>query len=362
MLSSPATHDEATPPVFRDDDERWEAVRRRDAGADGQFVFSVRTTGVYCRPSCPSRRARRENVAFHASTQEAEAAGFRPCKRCCPNGAGGGKRHVAAVTRACRMIQAREEPPDLATLARVAGMSRYHFHRVFRAVAGVTPKAYAQAHRTRRLREELEQNEVIADTVYAAGFHSTHGFYTHAKKRLGMTPTARRNRGEGTVIRFAVGESSLGAVLVAATERGICAIRFGDAPGSLVQDFQEDFSRARLIGGDEEFERLIAVVVGLVEAPGKGADLPLDVRGTAFQEQVWRALQRIPAGSTATYGEIAATIGRPGAARAVARACASNNLAVAIPCHRVVRSDGAVSGYRWGVERKRVLLEREGAL
>ena len=360
-MASVATTMDRAPPSFATDDARWQAVKRRDGTADGVFYYSVLTTGVYCRPSCASRLARRDNVAFHATCQAAEAAGFRPCKRCRPDEASIAERHAAVVADACRVIEEAEDPPDLDALARAVGMSRFHFHRVFKAVTGVTPKAYADAHRAERLRDELAQCATVTEAIYGAGFNSPGRFYAASPDLLGMTPTEFRSGGNGTSIRFAVGACSLGSILVAATGKGVCAILLGDDPDVLVRDLQERFPKAHLIGADHEFERLVAAVVGFVEAPAQGLALPLDLRGTAFQQRVWQALRRIPSGSTASYAEIAQRIGRPKAVRAVAQACAANAIAVAIPCHRVVRTDGAPSGYRWGVDRKRALLEREKA-
>jgi AraC family transcriptional regulator of adaptative response/methylated-DNA-[protein]-cysteine methyltransferase len=354
-----ATRKELAASLFSNDEGRWAAVVRRDRGAEGVFYYSVRTTGVYCRPSCAARLARRENVRFHSSCEEAEAAGFRPCKRCRPNEAGLTEQRAAIVAKACRLIETAEEMPNLEALAESAGMSRFHFHRVFKSVTGVTPKAYAAAHRARRMREELPRRSTVTEAIYGAGFNSNGRFYATSSEVLGMTPTNFRAGGTGASIRFAVGECSLGSILVAATDKGVCAILLGDAPEALVREFEDRFPRATLIGGDQGFERWVAKVVGFVEAPALGLDLPLDVRGTAFQQRVWRALREIPAGSTASYTEVARRIGAPKAVRAVAHACASNAIAVAIPCHRVVRNDGALSGYRWGVERKRALLERE---
>ncbi|MFA5600286.1 MAG: bifunctional DNA-binding transcriptional regulator/O6-methylguanine-DNA methyltransferase Ada, partial [Phenylobacterium sp.] len=340
---------------------RWAAVLARDPAADGEFVYSVRTTGLYCRPSCAARRARRENIAFHETCAEAEAAGFRPCRRCRPNEPSRAERDAAVVTAACRRIEAAEEVPTLAELARGAGLSPHHFHRLFKAATGVTPRAYAAARRDGRLREELSGETKVTTAIYEAGFGSSSRVYERAGQVLGMTPRRYRRGGETEQIRFAVGECSLGSVLVAATDKGVCAILLGDDPDRLVRDLQDRFSRAELVGGDEGFEQLVAKVVGLVERPALGLALPLDVRGTAFQRRVWEALQAVRAGETATYSEIAARIGAPSAVRAVAQACAANNLAVAIPCHRVVRSDGALSGYAWGVERRQALLRREAA-
>jgi AraC family transcriptional regulator of adaptative response/methylated-DNA-[protein]-cysteine methyltransferase len=344
-----------------ENDSRWEALLSRDPESAADFYYGVRTTGVYCRPTCPSRRPRRDNVEFFATHDDAEQAGFRPCKRCKPEQAALPERHAAMVAEACRLIETSEQAPDLKTLARKVGLSAYHFHRVFKAATGLTPKAYATAHRTRRVRNELGNSNTVTDAIYNSGYNSNARFYESAGDMLGMTPGAFRAGGAETEIRFAVGECSLGSILVAKSALGVCAILLGDDPDALARDLQDQFPNANLSGGDAQFEELVARIVGFVEAPGLGLDLPLDVRGTAFQQRVWQALRSIPAGATASYSEIAKRIGSPGAARAVAQACASNRLAVAIPCHRVVRNDGAISGYRWGVERKRDLLEREKA-
>jgi AraC family transcriptional regulator of adaptative response/methylated-DNA-[protein]-cysteine methyltransferase len=340
-------------------DPRWAAVVARDHAADGRFFYSVRTTGVYCRPSCAARLANPKNVRFHASTTDAEAAGFRPCKRCKPDQPPLEEQHAARVAAACRAIETAETMQPLASLAEGAGLSPHHFHRVFKAITGVTPRDYAAAHRAKRVRESLVEAERVTDAIYDAGFGSGSRFYEHADAILGMTPTRYRDGGHDAVIRFALGETSLGPILVAASEKGVCAILMGDDPNELLRDLQDRFRKARLIGADPEFETTVAKVVGLVEAPRLGLDLPLDVRGTAFQQRVWRALTELPVGSTASYADVARAIGQPKAVRAVAQACGANALAVAIPCHRVVRNDGALSGYRWGVERKRVLLDRE---
>ena len=343
-------------------DPRWQAVATRDRAADGKFFYSVRTTGVYCRPSCAARQARPENVAFHATREDAERAGFRPCKRCKPDQAPLAEQHAAKVAEICRLIESAEEIPSLDALAAKAGLSPHHFHRVFKSVTGVTPKAYASAHRAKRVRDELARPDTsVTAAIYGAGFNSSGRFYETSGQVLGMKPTDFRAGGKNTEIRFAIGECSLGSILVAKSERGVCAIMLGDDPEALARDLQDRFPQARLIGGDAEFEAMVAKVVGFVEAPGLGLDLPLDVRGTAFQQRVWQALRDIPAGATASYAEIAEKIGAPKSVRAVAQACSANRLAVAIPCHRVVRQDGALSGYRWGVERKRALLARENA-
>lgn len=340
-------------------DRRWEAVMARDASADGTFVYSVRTTGVYCRPSCPSRRARPENVRFHAGGREAAAAGFRPCRRCRPDRPSLLEQHTARVTEACRTIESAARTPTLEELAADAGLSPFHFHRIFRSVTGVTPRAYARAHRAERMRSALAAERTVTRAIYESGYASNGRFYADSRQVLGMTPTDFRAGGSDVEIRFAVGECSLGSILVARSRDGVCAILMGDDPDQLARQLQERFPRAELVGGDADFERLVAAVVGFVERPGLGLDLPLDVRGTAFQQRVWQALRAIPAGETVSYADIARRIGAPRSARAVAHACASNLLAVAIPCHRVVKRDGGISGYRWGVERKRALLARE---
>jgi AraC family transcriptional regulator of adaptative response/methylated-DNA-[protein]-cysteine methyltransferase len=347
---------------FVTDEERWQAVIDRNRAADGAFFFSVRTTGVYCRPSCGARLPRRENVAFHASPADAEAAGFRACLRCKPNLDKCQDAQAKAVARACRAIEEAEEPPNLDALAKLAGQSPSHFHRVFKSATGVTPKAYADAHRGKRVRDALKRSNTVTEAIYSAGFNSNGRFYAASDDLLGMTPTGFREGGAGATIRFALGECSLGAILVAATDKGICAITLGDDTDKLVRAFQDDFPNAQLVGGDAEFERVVAAAVGLVEGSQREFELPLDVRGTAFQQRVWQALRDIPAGKTASYREIAAKIGSPDSVRAVASACASNRIAVAIPCHRVVRTDGSLSGYRWGVERKRALLQREAEI
>jgi len=340
-------------------DPRWPAVVARDPTADGTFVYSVKSTGVYCRPSCAARTPRPENVRFHATCSEAERAGFRPCKRCKPDQPSLIEKHSAKVVEICRLIDEADDVPGLDELARRAGLSTFHFHRVFKAMTGLTPKAYAAAQRARRVRAGLDQGGTVTEAIFRAGYNSGGRFYEKSNAMLGMTPSSYRAGGANTAIRFAIGECSLGAILVAASERGVCAILMGDDPAALARDLQDRFPRAELIGDDKGFEEVVAKVVGFVEVPGIGLDLPLDVRGTAFQQRVWQALRQIPAGSTLSYTELAKRIGSPKSVRAVAQACAANAIAVAIPCHRVVRNDGTLSGYRWGVERKRALLEKE---
>jgi AraC family transcriptional regulator, regulatory protein of adaptative response / methylated-DNA-[protein]-cysteine methyltransferase len=342
-------------------DPRWAAVVSRDRRMDGAFFYSVTTTGVYCRPSCPARRPNPKNVRFHRTGAEAERAGFRPCRRCRPERPPLEQTHAATVAEICRAIESAGTTPSLAALAKRAGLSPYHFHRVFKSVTGLTPRAYAAAHRAKRVQDELKKrSKTVTEAIYDAGFNSGGRFYEAADQLLGMTPTDYRAGGADTRIRFAVGECSLGSILVAQSAKGVCAILLGDDPEALVKDLEDRFPRAELVGGDAAFERVVASVVGFVEAPALGLSLPLDVQGTAFQQRVWQALREIPAGSTASYADIAARIGAPNGARAVAQACGANPLAVAIPCHRVVRNDGALSGYRWGIDRKRTLLDREG--
>lgn len=340
-------------------DPRWAAVRSRDRTADGTFFYSVRTTGIYCRPSCAARLANPANVRFHPTAAAAEQAGFRACRRCRPGQPPRHERQAATVARACRLIEDADGMPLLADLARSAGLSPFHFHRVFKAATGLTPRGYAAARRAARVRDALGSRGTVTEAIYDAGFNSGSRFYEKAAGMLGMTPSAWKAGGADTELRFAVGECSLGSILVASSARGVCAVLLGDDPDTLVRDLQDRFPNAGLAGGDPAFEATVAQVVGLVEAPRLGHDLPLDVRGTAFQQRVWQALRDIPPGATASYAAIAGRIGQPGAARAVAAACAANPIAVAIPCHRVVRTDGALSGYRWGAERKRTLLARE---
>jgi len=346
--------------AFATPEQRWAAVQARDAAADGHFVYAVKTTGVYCRPSASARLPRRENVEFFADEAAAQAAGYRASKRAAGDQTSLAIQRAALVAQACRLIETAPLPPSLDALVTVAGMSSFHFHRVFKAATGLTPKAYVNAHRATRLRDELNAADgTITTAIYEAGFGSNSRFYETSTALLGMRPRQYREGGLDAQIRFAVGQCSLGAILVAQSQRGICAILIDDDPDMLVRHLQDQFPKAQLIGCDRDFEQLVAQVVGFIEAPALGLQLPLDVRGTAFQERVWQALRDIPPGMTVSYAELAERIGAPTAARAVARACAANCIAVAIPCHRVVRRDGDISGYRWGVERKRELLRRE---
>ncbi|OLE32485.1 MAG: bifunctional transcriptional activator/DNA repair enzyme protein Ada [Alphaproteobacteria bacterium 13_1_20CM_3_64_12] len=315
----------------------WAAVLAHDAAQDGRFFYSVKTTGVYCRPGCASRQPHRKNVAFHETTAAAEAAGFRPCKRCRPNEGSQADRHIAAIGRACALIRASDELPSLAELAGAAGISRFHFHRVFKQITGATPREWGKAHR----------------------FGASSRAYEAAPNGLGMTPATRRRGGKGETIRFTIVSTWLGWAMVAATERGICMTALGDNRASLETELRRRFPAAQLQPADAALSGWAERVVRYITRPGDTLDLPLDIRGTAFQARVWRALQKIPPGRTATYSDIAAALGQPRAVRAVAQACASNKLAVVVPCHRVVRRDGDLAGYRWGVERKRALLAKE---
>ena len=358
MSSTPA--ELRNSPLSVADDPRWARIVARDKTADGQLWYSVSTTGVYCRPSCPSRLPNPKNVKLHDSLESAKATGFRPCRRCHPDGLSIEAENVALAAKACRIIEESEEEPSLDELAQAVGRSPSYFHRMFKAATGVTPKDYAAAHRAAKVRQGLASGSSVTEAIYDAGFNSSGRFYEKSTDMLGMSPSQYRAGGANEEIKFAVGQTSfLGAILVASTTKGVAAILLGDDPEDLVRNLQDCFPKARLIGADSAYEALVAQVVGFVEAPRIGLDLPLDVRGTAFQERVWKALQEVPVGTTVSYAGIARRIGAPKSVRAVAGACAANKLAVAIPCHRVVRNDGALSGYAWGVDRKRALLDRE---
>jgi AraC family transcriptional regulator of adaptative response/methylated-DNA-[protein]-cysteine methyltransferase len=348
-----------------DDDSAWIAVTARDRRADGTFWFAVKTTGVYCSPSCGARTPNRRNVTFFASPGAARAAGYRACRRCRPDETPDQRVAVQAVTTAVRAIEAAvaagEKPPGLDCLARRAGYSPYHFHRLFRAETGVTPREFAAGLKATRAKAALGEEPRITDAIYAAGYSSPSRFYAAAGERLGMTPGAAQRGAAGEDIRYVIGQSTLGRVLVAATQRGVCAVLLGDDSADLLADLRRRFPKATLSEGGDAGRARLDDVVAAIETPGGNPHLPLDIRGTAFQEQVWQALRRIPPGSTATYAEIAAALGRPSAARAVAQACAANPAAVIVPCHRVLRAGGGLSGYRWGVGRKAELLRREAA-
>lgn len=342
-----------------DPDARWTAVLARDRASDGSFFYSVRSTGIFCRPSCPARRPKRSNVAFHDTAEEARGAGFRPCLRCRPELDAAPDSPDERIAVLCRIIEQAEAPPTLASLAARVGLSPFHLQRRFKAATGLSPRQYAEACRAGRLRRELAHGKSVTDAIHAAGFGSSSRFYERSDQMLGMTPTAYRKGGEKQTIRFASGLSTLGIVLVATGERGVCAILIGDSPDALQSDLAGRFPRARLEPGDAAFQATVAAAIALVDDPSRPCGLALDLRGTAFQQRVWQALREIPTGATATYTEIAARIGAPRAVRAVAAACAANPLAVAVPCHRVLRSDGGLAGYRWGLARKQALLDRE---
>ncbi|RZN33201.1 bifunctional DNA-binding transcriptional regulator/O6-methylguanine-DNA methyltransferase Ada [Bradyrhizobium sp. Leo121] len=358
MTATPARTPKSTPTSVGDD-PRWARIVARDKTADGHLWYSVATTGVYCRPSCPSRVPNPRNVQLHDSLESARATGFRPCQRCNPEGLSTEAENAALVAKVCRIIEESEEEPSLEQLAAAIGRSPSYFHRVFKATTGLTPKEYAAGHRAGKVRRGLASGNSVTEAIYDAGFNSSGRFYEKSTDMLGMTPSQYRAGGTNEEIKFAVGQTSLGAILVASSTKGVAAILLGDDPDELVRNLQDRFPKAHLIGGDHDYEALVARVVGFVEAPAIGLNLPVDVRGTAFQQRVWRALQEIPVGEAVSYAEIAQRIGSPKAVRAVAGACAANKLAIAIPCHRVVRKDGSLSGYAWGIERKRALLDRE---
>lgn len=346
-------------PIIADTDaRRWQAVCDRDANADGQFVFAVLTTGICCRPSCRSRRALRENVRFYPDVEAAVADGFRPCKRCQPDNIDPQQQKVDKVARACRLLE-QDAPVTLETLAQALAVSQFHFHRLFKSVTGMTPKAWQQAWRARRLREALGQGEKITPAVMAAGFPDGSSYYRQADAALGMTASQFRRGGEDIDIVYTLGDCAVGRCLVAESERGVCAVLPGEADGPLLDELVRLFPKARLIPGDAYFHQRVAQVFAHLDDHRQAIDLPLDIRGTAFQQRVWLALREIPAGETRSYRQVAQRIGQPRAVRAVAGACAANKLAIVIPCHRVVREGGALSGYRWGTARKAQLLMRE---
>lgn len=335
-----------------DQDSAWAAVMARDRRADGRFVTGVLTTGIYCRPSCAARHPRRENVRFFTTGAEARDAGLRPCLRCKPDEL---SREAAAIERALALLTQSEEPPSLGRLAEVAGYSPQHFHRLFTRAIGVTPASYARAERARRLEASLDSNGRITDAIYDSGYSGPGRFYADARQRLGMTPSAWRDGGRGETIRWTIAETSLGPMFLAVTGKGICRLSFDEDESSL----RLRFPNARIERGGEEMASLAAQAVAAVEAPERPHDIPLDVRGTAFQEAVWRELSRIPPGESLSYAALAARAGKPGAARAAGTACGSNHIAVLIPCHRARRGDGSAGGYAYGLERKAALLERE---
>ncbi|MEH6566026.1 MAG: bifunctional DNA-binding transcriptional regulator/O6-methylguanine-DNA methyltransferase Ada [Halopseudomonas sp.] len=343
------------------DELRWQAVQRRDPAADGHFFYAVLSTGVYCRPSCASRPARRDNLRFFVSPETAEQAGYRPCKRCHPRDASAQTRQRLKVAELCRVMEQTEQVPTLQQLADLAGLSPHYLHRLFKRTLGITPKAYANALRQRRLAANLDRQHTVTQAACAAGFSSGSRLHASAQAMLGMTPSAYRSGGNNQQIRYALAPCSLGLVLAAFSSRGACAILLGDDAETLQADLGRRFPKARCLHAAEELNALMLQIVELVENPSVTLDIPLDIRGTAFQQRVWQTLRQIPPGHTASYAEIAAGMDQPKAVRAVAGACAANPLALAVPCHRVLRSDGSLSGYRWGLERKQTLLQREAA-
>ena len=342
-----------------DFEQCWAALESRGAGASSGFFYGVRTTGVYCRPGCTSRLPLRRNTMFFETPAAAEAAGLRPCKRCRPTDGSAASRHVAAIEKACALLRKSDTTPTLAELADAAGISRFHFHRVFKQIIGATPRDYARTHRLGRFADKLDRGQPLTEAIYASGFGSSSRAYEAAPSGLGMTPGARRHGGIGQTIRFVTVETPIGWALVAATERGICMTALADDRESLVGALRQRFPAAEMVAEDAGLKDWADRIVRFITAPDQNLDLPLDIQGTAFQARVWRALQKIPLGKTASYTEIAAALGQPKAVRAVAQACAANKLALLVPCHRIVRRDGDLAGYRWGVERKRALLAAE---
>jgi len=345
--------------LYATDDLRREALLERDRRAEQCIVYAVATTGIFCRATCASRRPKRENVRFFADSGAARQAGFRPCRRCRPESARADELQTERITRCCRLMERAEDPPSLRQLATEAGLSPWHFQRLFKKLVGLTPAQYAETFRQQRFRRRLNEEPTVTSALYEAGYGSSSRAYESGAASLGMSPTSYRNGAAGLAIEYAVAPCALGWVLVAATDRGLCSIALADAPENLPQQLREEFPGALLKEAGTDLSARVADVVQLIESPAAGHHLPLDIRGTAFQQRVWKALRQIPAGLTLSYSELAVAIGSPGSARAVAGACASNRLAVAIPCHRVVGSDGALRGYRWGVERKAELLKRE---
>ena len=338
----------------------WQkAIFERNVQFDEKFVYAVRTTGIYCRPSCPSKVANLENMIIFGSGFTAERSGYRPCMRCKPNFSINFDKNLAVVEKICRLIESADEYPSLSEMAKESRLSQSHFHRVFKYYTGITPKAYVSVCRAKRMRQNLTSYQSVTEAFFDSGYNANSRFYAESSNQIGMKPSQYQRQGTGTTMRFAIGQCTLGAILVATTERGVCAVELGDDPNELVEDFQDRFSSAQIVGADAEFEKIIAHVIGLIENPRKNFALPLDIQGTIFQQKVWEELRKIPVGSTKTYSEIARILGTPSAVRAVAGACAKNKLAIVIPCHRVIKKDGALSGYRWGVERKAQLLECE---
>jgi len=364
MLTMPSTFVTATSSraAELDPDEAWRAVERRDPRFDDRFVYAVKSTRIYCRPSCPSRRPKRDRVSFYSESGAAERDGYRACLRCQPREARQTSGIAAAVERARLHLEAN---PDrlitLASLAEAAGMSPFHLQRNFKRIVGVSPREYQDALRVAHFKSRLRAGDTVSRATYEAGYGSSSRVYERSDRALGMTPKAYRRGGEGMRISYAVAESPFGKLLVGATERGVCAVAIGDSEQELERALRADFPRAEITRGDDAHHEWVEAIVTHLGGSGGSVDVPLDVQGSAFQKQVWALLRKIPPGRTRSYGEIAAALGRPSAARAVAQACASNHIAVLIPCHRVVRGNGEIGGYRWGGERKKELLRHEEA-
>ncbi len=350
-------------PTVLSEETSWRAIQEHDAGFDGQFVYGVRTTGIYCRPSCPARRPQRKNIEIFPDPSAAEEKGYRPCQRCHPHLSQPPEPQQDLIVRVCRYLdEPRDKLPTLGELAQHFSISPFHLQRTFKRLVGVSPRQYADAQRQARLKAELQQGERILDAAYGAGYGSTSTFYEQSARSLGMSPVTYRRGGEGMAIRYAIVPCRLGQLLVAATERGVCKISLGDTEADLRADLEGEFPQAERQSGVEALQDHIAAILAFLDGTRTRLDLPLDIQATVFQRRVWEALRQIPYGATRSYGEIAEIIGEPGAARAVAQACARNPVALAIPCHRVTQAGGNLSGYRWGVPRKRALLEREASV
>ncbi len=342
-----------------DSNQLWTQFEARDAGADGSFVVAVTSTGIYCKPSCPARRPKRENVRFYPVPEAAQHAGYRACKRCRPDRAEAADPRMAAVRKAARAIDAADSIPTLPTLGRAVGMSPHHLQRLFTEIVGVSPRAYGEARRVERLKADLKKGEPVAQAMYGAGYGSASRLYEKAQAELGMTPARYRKGGVGEAVRFAIRKSPLDLLLVAATARGVCMIALGDDEGVLARALEAEFPGASLSRDEAGLGAFVDPIVRHLSGKLPHLSLPLDIRATAFQRRVWQELQRIPAGATASYKEVAERIGNPKAIRAVANACAANPVPLVVPCHRVVRDDGRTGGYRWGAKRKEALLARE---
>lgn len=345
--------------VYDSDEKRWYAIVHKEQAAEGSFYYGVKTTGVFCRPGCSSRLPNRENVEYFTSRKAAESAGYRPCKRCKPASNSKNEEIEQIIIRACKSIVQSNSPLKLKDLAETAGMSPYHFHRLFKMIVGITPKQYASKHQADRFRKCLKSSESITDAIYSAGFSSSSGAYAKKRDHLAMKPRDYRAGGAGVTIHYGLARCDLGWLIVATTRRGVCAIEFSDDPAALPQQVQNRFPQANLQEAGSGFVALIREVIEFIKSPHNSFNMPLDIQGTAFQQKVWNVLRQIKPGETLSYTDVAERIDNPKAVRAVATACASNKLAVVIPCHRVIAKDGTLSSYRWGAERKKRLLENE---